>query len=224
MYLSLISTVLVYYHLFCLNIVFYSWSLLEITVSWVLLWCARKQPSKYWFLKITVISAVYSFHNIQQQLLLRELWENSITSLGTIYICIKLIVVLYLHVTCFSHSLVLGCRNRFLNAWWFLESVPFVYKCSIVCTPPSVSSHPICSMMELFKMELLLVSASCKSLFCACTWLTLFFYIYFISLLDNLKTVLLKIKYCERKVKSAKYEYTNSMIMPSNWIHLFLIN
>lgn len=66
-------------------------------------------------------------------------------------------------LTVFWYSLVLGCLSHCLNVWWFLESAPFVYKSSIVCTQPLVSSHPICSMMELFRMELLLVSVSYKS-------------------------------------------------------------
>lgn len=155
-YLWAVLTVLVYYHYFILFehcFVFYSWSLLEITASWVLLWCARKQPSKYWLFKITVSTAV---HVVLIASSYCCSWENSNTSWGKSLPCTYMFTV-------FWYSLVLGCLSPCLNVWWFLESAPFVCKFSIVCIPPSVSSHPICSMMELFRMESLLVSASCKS-------------------------------------------------------------
>ena len=59
----------------------------------------------------------------------------------------------------FSSCVVLVCLSLCLNVWWFLGSVLFVSKSSIVCTLPWASSHPICFMTELFRMESLLVSS-----------------------------------------------------------------
>ena len=108
------------------------------------------------------------------------------------------------------------CLSHCLNALWFLESVPFVYKSSTACTPPSVSSHPICSMMELFRMELLLVSVSNISQY------FLYMYIYMSTLRDTQNVFVLML---------TSIRWAWAVMMPSRivvvkigWIFFFDIN
>ena len=51
----------------------------------------------------------------------------------------------------------LGFPSLCLRGWWCSESDPSGYRCSTVCTLPSVLSHPIYFMKAPCKMELLQV-------------------------------------------------------------------